>query len=115
MPEVILQDDPFVIVGTDGKKYTIADPLDFMMSLAGENLLGENGTTANNINSIAQIRQKLISACGIPDITYPNVLRTLQAIGDFAQGLQKKIGSTPNSLPPTDDSHPTNPNELVST
>lgn len=110
MPDVILEDDPFVLTDLDKKTYPIKDPLELMMELAGEKLVGEDGTATSDATSLSKIRDKIMKASGIPAITFSNVLRTVFAIGQFAQGLQKKIVSMPNSLPPTDESQPTNPN-----
>ena len=101
MPNVQLTDDPFVITGTDGNTYTITDPLEVMLELSKAKLMTSDGSVATDSESLSKIRDVFRTACGIPSLTFFQMVAIVKAMGNYVSELQKKMLSTPNSAPST--------------
>lgn len=112
MPEITLADDPFVIVTPNGR-YTIADPLELMLELANEKLLDANGAIVGEGEGLARVKDRVMTAAGIPSLNYTGLLHIIRGMTEFADGLQKKIASTPNSSTSTDVSPPAPPASAI--
>jgi hypothetical protein len=89
---------------TDGKVYTLADPIAFVLSLIEKGLLQSTGKPAEGPKTMGDLRQEVIDAFGFPSLTFAQLIQILTAIGEFADGFQKKTPSTPISPNATDSS-----------
>lgn len=105
MPTIKLEDPTISVEHTDGKVYTLADPIAFILDLMGKGLVDANGAASNAPATVQALRDETCKAFGFPSLTCAQVMQVMEAITAFAESLQKKTPTSP-TLPNATASSP---------
>lgn len=97
METVKLNDPTITVVHTNGKSYTLADPIECVMDLMSAGLIDQDGAATGPPQTIKILRGKMQEAFGLPSLTYAQLIQVMEAVKAFLESLQKKTPSLPTS------------------